>query len=227
MQNNMDIISVLSKMESQEILIPYTGQLIKIFSNIKTEVNEFVDYIKEDRNRILDIIDPGDESNSDFRNVISYTIDEIGLMEDEPIQEFFKELYSLMVETISFPHNIKEQDHVRIMSLHASKGLSAKFVVITSCIDELLPRINTKSSDAEKRIQLEEQRRLFYVAITRCKCTPDYSGTLVISSFVGLPGKEALQINIPAKPASWRKVRASRFISEFEDTSPETILYNT
>lgn len=221
-ENNMDIISVLSKMERKEILIPYTGNLIKIFLKIKSEVKRFIDYIEEDRNRILDIIEPEDEDNSDFRNVISYAIDEIGLMEDEPIQEFFERLYSLMVETISFPHNVSEQDHVRIMSLHASKGLSAKFVVIMSCIDELLPRINTQSTVEEQRIQLEEQRRLFYVAITRCKCTPDYPGTLVISSFVGLPGKEALQINIPAKPASWRTVRASRFISEFEDTSPET-----
>jgi len=59
-------------------------------------------------------------------------------MEGEPIQTLFEKLYSSIVECISFPQNVTEQDHVRIMSLHASKGLSAKFVVIMSCIDDLL-----------------------------------------------------------------------------------------
>lgn len=123
-------------------------------------------------------------------------------MESEPIQTMFEKLYSLIVECISYPQNVAEQDHVRIMSLHASKGLSAKFVVIMSCIDELLPRIAMDATVEERKIQLEEQRRLFYVAITRCKSSSDYPGTLVISSFVGLPGNEALKINIPASPTS-------------------------
>ena len=109
------------------------------------------------------------------------------------------------------------------MSLHASKGLSAKFVVVMSCIDGLLPRIDNDATAEEIRAQLEEQRRLFYVAITRCKCSTDYNGILIISSFVGLPGNEALQINIAASPSAWRRVRASRFISEFRDTAPSTI----
>lgn len=222
-EHNQGILSVLDQLVDQQISIPYTKKLIEMYISIKREINNFINYIERDRSRILSVIAPDDEANSDLRNIISTIIDEIGLMESEPIQTMLEKFYSLIVECISFPQNVTEQDHVRIMSLHASKGLSAKFVVIMSCIDELLPRIAKDATVDERRTQLEEQRRLFYVAITRCKSSADYPGTLVISSFVGLPGNEALQINIPASPASWRSVRASRFISEFQETAPETI----
>ena len=221
--NDQDVLTVLNRLKDNEISIPYTKPLVNIYTEIINEIDNFVNYIQEDRKNILNIIDPEDEANSDFRNIISFVIDEIGFLEDEPIQSFFEKLYSLIVENVYFSQNITEQDHVRIMSLHSSKGLSAKFVIIMSCIDELLPRVDLDATAEEKRMQLEEQRRLFYVALTRCKCSPDYPGTLVISSFVGLPGNEALQINIPAKSSSWRSVRASRFISEFEETAPQTI----
>lgn len=109
------------------------------------------------------------------------------------------------------------------MSLHASKGLSAKYVIVMSAIDELIPRID-KDSDVSIEKQIEEQRRLFYVAVTRCKSSGEgYPGTLIISSFVGLPGNEALGIGIGASAYSRRDVSATRFIREFEETAPATI----
>ena len=52
----------------------------------------------------------------------------------------------------------------------------------------------------------------------------DYPGTLIISSFTGLPGNEALEISIPTRNAYyWREVSASRFIRDFEETAPQTI----
>ena len=62
------------------------------------------------------------------------------------------------------------------MSLHAAKGLSAKVVIIMSAVEGLLP-LDGKD--------LEEQRRLFYVAITRCKGgkAGSYPGKLVISTY--------------------------------------------
>jgi len=92
-----------------------------------------------------------------------------------------------------------------------------------SAIDELIPRID-RESDISIEKQLEEQRRLFYVAITRCKSSENgYVGTLIISSFVGLPGSEALAINISASPNNWKSVSATRFIRDFGETAPATI----
>lgn len=223
LEQNQDIISILDRLNSNQINIPHTASLVKRYATIKNELSRILHLFENNRDSIVSLIDEDDEENSEFRSIIDSAIEEVGLMEDEEVSVWLNKIYTLIVEYISFPQNVAEQDHVRVMSLHASKGLSAKFVVVMSCIDELIPRINHDATPEEIRAQIEEQRRLFYVAITRCKCSLDYDGTLIISSFAGLPGNEALQINIPANPTNWKKVRASRFISEFQDTAPATI----
>ncbi|WP_425553195.1 3'-5' exonuclease [Hymenobacter algoricola] len=67
---------------------------------------------------------------------------------------------------------------VRIMSLHKSKGLTAKCVIIIGCTAGVLPFVKPKEGmTAAQRLRIiEEQRRLFYVALTRT------TKTLVISS---------------------------------------------
>jgi len=54
---------------------------------------------------------------------------------------------------------------VRLMTIHTAKGLEFPVVVVTGCEDDLLP--HATSSDTE--VGVEEERRLFYVAMTRAK----------------------------------------------------------
>lgn len=72
---------------------------------------------------------------------------------------------------------IPEGDYVRIMSLHKSKGLSAKLVIVMSCVDGLVPFVDRRATVSEAREIEQEQRRLFYVALTRTR------EVLVVSSF--------------------------------------------
>ena len=51
------------------------------------------------------------------------------------------------------------------MTIHTAKGLEFPVVVIAGCEDEILPHINS----AEDEAGLEEERRLFYVAVTRAE----------------------------------------------------------
>lgn len=60
----------------------------------------------------------------------------------------------------------KEINAVKLMTVHASKGLEFKYVFIAGLEDGLFP--HEKSNDAEN-IDSEEERRLFYVALTRAK----------------------------------------------------------
>ena len=58
---------------------------------------------------------------------------------------------------------------MRVMSLHKSKGLTSKVVIVAECIEGLVPTLDEDHTPDEAAANLEEQRRLFYVAITRCR----------------------------------------------------------
>lgn len=59
--------------------------------------------------------------------------------------------------------NKEEQDAVRLMTIHASKGLEFPYVFITGLEEGLFPHERL----GEDKIDEEEERRLFYVALTR------------------------------------------------------------
>ncbi len=63
--------------------------------------------------------------------------------------------------------NDKDQTdkQAQLMTLHAAKGLEFELVIITGLDDGILPSTKSLNSNAE----LEEERRLFYVGITRAK----------------------------------------------------------
>lgn len=66
-----------------------------------------------------------------------------------------------------------EQDKVTLMTVHASKGLEFKQVFIVGVEEDLFPSAMSKNSERE----IEEERRLLYVAITRAgeNCTLTYA----------------------------------------------------
>lgn len=55
---------------------------------------------------------------------------------------------------------------VRLMTVHASKGLEFKYVFITGLEQDLFPHA---PNDGRKKEDNEEERRLFYVAVTRAR----------------------------------------------------------
>ncbi len=89
---------------------------------------------------------------------------------------------------VSQPEMPTDVDYVRVMSLHKSKGLTADLVVVCGCLQGLIPHIDTDASQQEQQLSVEEQRRLFYVAITRTR------QTLVLSSVTGLPAATAFKM---------------------------------
>jgi DNA helicase-2/ATP-dependent DNA helicase PcrA len=87
--------------------------------------------------------------------------------------------------------------YVRVMSLHKSKGLNADHVIVTGFIEGLIPARDENLPFEQQMRRIEEQRRLFYVAITRPK------KTLVLSSVLGLPRATSTRLT-PSPLLSWR-----------------------
>lgn len=89
------------------------------------------------------------------------------------------------------------------MSLHKSKGLTAKAVVVCGpCMDGLIPFRNDNAPLNEQRRIEREQRRLFYVALTRC------TEFLVLSSFTQIDVQTALLIG--ANVEAWKNSSNNR-----------------
>ena len=73
------------------------------------------------------------------------------------------------ISLVSEVDGLDEQaDKVRLMTLHAAKGLEFPAVFITGLEEELLPHFRAVSESADDS-GLEEERRLFYVGMTRAK----------------------------------------------------------
>lgn len=68
-------------------------------------------------------------------------------------------------DTPDFSGDAEHRDHVSLMSIHSSKGLEFPAVFVCGLEEELLPHKNSLNTSQE----LDEERRLFYVAITRAK----------------------------------------------------------
>lgn len=74
-------------------------------------------------------------------------------------------LQTVSLYTDADTQNDEDKDHVTIMTVHSAKGLEFRYVFIAGMEEDLFP--SHLSVDTPR--ELEEERRLFYVAITRSK----------------------------------------------------------
>ena len=104
-------------------------------------------------------------------------------------------------------------DTVKILTVHGAKGLEFKYVFIVNLVDLRFPSTDRKESIEmptalvkeilpEGDIHLEEERRLFYVAMTRAR--------------------DGLFLTSAADYGGQRKKKLSRFLMELGFTTPET-----
>ena len=72
-------------------------------------------------------------------------------------------LNDVILEGVNGP-NSDASGKVILSTVHSAKGLEFKYVFITDCTEGNFPSVKAKTEDA-----IEEERRIFYVAITRAK----------------------------------------------------------
>lgn len=83
--------------------------------------------------------------------------------EDSTLQNFL-ESTALLSDT----DQLETSDQISLMTIHSAKGLEYREVFLVGCEEGLLPHIRTNSEDISDE-DIEEERRLVYVAITRAK----------------------------------------------------------
>jgi len=112
--------------------------------------------IEELLNSIKDLVDKENDSDNEEQNIsLNRFMEDIALITD------------------SDKDDKENNDKVSLMTIHAAKGLEFPYVFVVGMEENLFPSQLSLSS----RTDLEEERRLFYVAITRAmkKLTLSYS----------------------------------------------------
>ena len=129
------------------------------------------------------------------------------------------ELLDVIRSGIVRPELPVDVDYVRVMSLHKSKGLTADLVLVAGCVQGLIPHLLEEGARATQIAHVEEQRRLFYVAITRTR------RTLVLSSVTSLPRKLAyrMRAKVTGGNRSYARAIASAFLAELGPRRPDAI----
>ncbi|MDX9932759.1 MAG: 3'-5' exonuclease [Bacteroidales bacterium] len=93
---------------------------------------------------------------------------------EKPSLSDFLQMVSLLT-TVDEADDKENTDRVSLMTVHAAKGLEFPYVFVAGLEENLFPSSMSMSSKAE----IEEERRLFYVAVTRAmqKLTLSYADT--------------------------------------------------
>jgi len=129
---------------------------LKDFFNEVYERTGYKDYINEEEDeekkmmRIMNI--------QELMSAIGET-ESLGSVE-ETLSDFLQSVALLTEQDVES----KDPNHVSLITMHSAKGLEFKCVFLVSLEDDIIP-----GSKAVKPDELEEERRLLYVALTRAK----------------------------------------------------------
>lgn len=178
-QENQSIWDTISKAHSYPILgraiqsIQRFSLMMQSFMSMKSSHNAYdlANHVAK-QSGLLKVLheDKTTEGVSRYENLIEL-LNGIKEFSEDDTSESSKDL-STYLQEISLLTDADKQDDssepkVSLMTIHASKGLEYPFVYIVGLEENLFPSQMALNSRAE----LEEERRLFYVALTRAERT--------------------------------------------------------
>lgn len=215
----------LEQIAAGNIALPHTGGIVVAFNHLVEELNG-LEALADLASVVDELFPAGQIATRDIRQLALEVLSGMGL--EDGIEDINGEFMSRLQEAINQPDIPAEIEDVRIMSLHKSKGLSAPVTIIAGCIQGLLPKQPDNALPAAQQAsEMEEQRRLFYVGITRVKAAPTAGkpGTLILTYSQTMPVASALGAGIT--PAQQRygiaSLHASQFIAELGPAAPQPI----
>jgi DNA helicase-2/ATP-dependent DNA helicase PcrA len=200
---------------------------IKLLDNV---LNEAKTRAQQPNASMMDYLEPFLElhavsplaKDEDYKVRIKELEETLQELNDMPIDDFLHEV-QLKGKSKANKANVPD-DHVIISTIHQSKGLEWDIVHIVGCNEDILPHYKSimeenvvdesvkRENEDESDIMIsnnpiEEERRLFYVAVTRAK------------KILKLTMSEITPWGEPLIP--------SRFILEVQDTDPDALEFDS
>ncbi len=159
MQKIIDLVSTSKKEVLQEFLNLFTGKtpessVVKVLSDYITRV-DYILYVKKTYEKgeaeerlahIKELLNAAHFFAQQGKVSVDEFLAEVSLLQEKPAED-------------------AEQNVVTLMTLHAAKGLEFDNIVLSGVEENLFPSPRSIINDA----QLEEERRLLYVGITRAR----------------------------------------------------------
>jgi len=156
--NSPKVINALKTLETRIDLVRENikkddEMFSKILEDFVTDIG-YYDYLRD--------MDDGDER---IDNVKSLFEDIRHYLKSNPESSFDEYLQN--VALVSAQDDIKDGDHIKLMTVHTAKGLEFPVVFVARFNEDVFPNARAVSDSGFKG--LEEERRLAYVALTRAK----------------------------------------------------------
>ncbi len=221
-KNNQSLLETLKQM----VAAPEEFKHIRITTKVKSAINHFVSLIEE----LIILKDSGEKPLVLFEK----TVNETGYMsflkaaktyEAEARLENLEELGNAIaqfesnnenatmdsfLETITLDRTANDEEdtqgEVSLMTIHGSKGLEFKYVFIVGSEENMFPSM--RSIEAGEK-GLEEERRLFYVAMTRAmvKLYICFAQGRMLYGQLRFNGPSRFISEIPPKYYTWIKAK--------------------
>lgn len=206
--NNISPYEAAELLYQKKISISYSSHTIKRFGELQAE---FAKYNGKKVSEIVSELFPKTES---WAFPFVELVDELD-DEEHSVADIQNEVRSNVIN----PEMPLDVEYVRIMSIHKSKGLTSDISIICGVVEGLIPRVDNELQGEEATRFIEEQRRLFFVGITRPR------KELVISSVSSIPKTLAYGLGqkVPWTMSLNTKAIASSFLSQLGDDFPDAI----
>ncbi len=151
-----DIVELQTNIENRTLLATYDLLLEKSGYKAMLEDADLIGEKAFEAERRLDNI-------NEFKTII------IEKIKDYDVNFNNYEILALMLNDLALREEAEDamdqSDYISLMTVHSAKGLEYKVVFITCLEQSLFP----SSQSLQERDNVEEERRLFYVALTRAK----------------------------------------------------------